>query len=163
MQLSAKKQILVRPHFEIVKILDGDGLIAKNIFTNREEEIRLLGIDAPELKVCRKLKQDERETHLPAQLLIELGYEALQFLIKKTRNVKSITLIQEQKNQTDTYGRTLAYVLLPNGKTLNEILVRRGFAKPYNKVYCSELPLYQKLNLRARTKRKGLYSLTHTF
>jgi len=26
-QINANKQILVRPHFEIVKILDGDGMI----------------------------------------------------------------------------------------------------------------------------------------
>ena len=31
---------------------------------NQEFEIRFLGIDAPELKPCRKLTQDERETHL---------------------------------------------------------------------------------------------------
>ena len=77
--------------------------------------------------------------------------------------IKSITLIQEAKNLTDRYGRTLAYVLLPNGKTLNEILIRQGYAKPYNKVFCSELPKYQALNLRAKTKKKGLYSLINSF
>lgn len=163
MQTNANKQIVVRPHFEIVKILDGDGMIVKNIFTNQEEEIRLLGIDAPEIKVSSKTKKDERESHIPAQFLLELGYMSMKFLIKKTRNKSSITLIQERKNLKDRYGRTLAYVLLPNGKTLNEILIRKGYAKPYNKVYCSELHKYQKLNLRARTRQKGLYSITQTF
>lgn len=163
MQTNANKQIVVRPHFEIVKILDGDGMIVKNIFTNQEEEIRLLGIDAPEIKVSSKTKKDERETHIPAQFLMELGYMSMKFLIKKTKNQSSVTLIQERKNLKDRYGRTLAYVLMPNGKTLNEILIRRGYAKPYNKVYCSELHNYQKLNLRARTKQKGLYSLAQSF
>ncbi len=164
MQNNANKQTTVlRPHFEIVKILDGDGMIVKNIFTNQEEEVRLLGIDAPEIKKSTKSRRDEIEFHLPVQLLIELGYQSMKFLIRKTRNVKSITLIQEVKNLSDRYGRTLAYVLLPNGKTLNEILIRQGYAKPYNHVYCQELPNYQKLNLMAKIKRKGLYSLTQSF
>ena len=164
MQNNANKQTTVlRPHFEIVKILDGDGMIVKNIFTNQEEEIRLLGIDTPEIKKSTKSNKDERELHLPVQFLIELGYKSMKFLIRKTRKVKSITLKKKKKNLTDRYGRTLAYVLLPNGKTLNEILIRQGYAKPYSQVYCQELPKYQKLNLKAKIKRKGLYSLTQSF
>ena len=67
------KQV-VRPHYEIVKVVDGDGIIVKNIFTNKEEEIRLLGIDAPETKACKKLKQDEREYIYSGQFLMELDY-----------------------------------------------------------------------------------------
>ena len=163
MQTKANKQILVRPHYEIVKVLDGDGLIVKNIFTNKEEEIRLLGIDAPELKVCKKLKKDERELHLPSQFLIELGYRSFNFLKKKAKPKTNITIIQEVKNQQDRFGRTLAYIILPNGKTLNKILIQKGYAKPYNKVYCYELPLYQKLNLKAKRKKKGLYLTTDIF
>ena len=36
----------------LVKAVDGDGVILKNIFDNSEEEIRFLGIDAPEIKQC---------------------------------------------------------------------------------------------------------------
>ena len=163
MQTKANKHIIVRPHYEIVKIVDGDGLIVKNIFTNKEEEIRLLGIDAPELKICNKLKQDERELHLPSEFLIELGYRSFKFLKKKAKPKTNITIIQEVKNQQDRFGRTLAYIILPNGKTLNKILIKRGFAKPYNKVYCDELPLYQKLNLKAKRKKKGLYLYTNNY
>lgn len=163
MQTSANKQIRIRPHYEVVKILDGDGLIVKNIFTNDEEEIRLLGIDAPEVKLCRKLKQDEREVNISGTFLIELGYKSMKYLLKKAKPQTRVTIIQEESNLTDAFGRTLAYIILPNGKTLNEILVKRGYAKPYNKVFCSELPKYQKLNLKAKTKKKGLYSLINTF
>ena len=163
MQTSANKQTRVRPHYEVVKVLDGDGLIVKNIFTNNEEEIRLLGIDAPEIKLCRKLKQDEREVNISATYLIELGYKSMKFLLKKAKPQTRITIIQEQSNLTDAFGRTLAYIILPNGKTLNEIMVRRGYAKPYNKVFCEELPKYQSLNLKAKTKKKGLYSLINSF
>ena len=36
----------------LVKAVDGDGVILKNILDNSEEEIRFLGIDAPEIKQC---------------------------------------------------------------------------------------------------------------
>ena len=163
MQIDVTHQMIIRNHFEIVKVVDGDGLIVKNIFTNEEEEIRLYGIDAPELSIGRKMKTDERETHMPAQLLRELGIKSYEFLKKRAKIGKPVTVIQELKNRTDKYGRTLAYVLLPNGNSLNEILIRQGYAKPYNKTYCNELPNYQELHLKAKRRKKGLYSIVQSF
>ena len=71
MYFNANKQIRVYTHHKIKTVVDGDGMIVYNIFNKKETEIRLLGIDAPEIKVNKKLKQDERELHLPGQLLIE--------------------------------------------------------------------------------------------
>ncbi|HAZ02830.1 MAG: hypothetical protein A2W95_00475 [Bacteroidetes bacterium GWA2_40_14] len=160
MQMSAKDSIIIKPHYEIVKVVDGDGLIVRHLISNKEEEIRLYGIDAPELTPCKKLKQDEIETHLPGQFLLKLGMLSYQFLIKKAPVNKKVTLIQEVGNEIDKYGRTLAYVVLPNGNTLNEIMVKNGYAKPYDKIFCNELPKYQEMSLTAKTKKKGLYLLT---
>src|SRR5574344_1052064 len=66
----------------LIKAVDGDGVILKNILDNSEEEIRFLGIDAPEIKQCRKLIQDERETHMAGQLLMMLGRQSFNFLIE---------------------------------------------------------------------------------
>lgn len=144
-------------------MVDGDGIIVKNSISNKEEEVRFYGIDAPELTPCKKLKQDERETHLPGRFLMELAHKSYEFLRKRAKIGKRITLIQEVGNEQDPYGRTLAYVVLPNGKTLNEIMVKKGFAKPYDKLYCSELPKYQELNLKAKSKKKGLYAVVDRF
>lgn len=163
MQLSANKQIQIKTHYEIVRVVDGDGLIVKNTFTHSEEEIRLLGIDAPEIKKCRKLFEDEKRTHLPGSFLIELGYYSFEYLRRMAQPKTKVTIVQENKKLEDRFGRTLAYVVMPNGNTLNEILIKHGFAKPYSKVYCSELPWYQKLNWSAKSSRQGLYSLTETF
>ena len=68
--------------------------IKKNIQADklsREEEIRLLGIDAPELRMCNKLKQDERETHIAGQLLMELGRKAQKFMISVVPPETNIT------------------------------------------------------------------------
>ena len=73
---------LIRNFHFLSRAVDGDGLILKNILNNSEEEIRFLGIDAPEIKPCKKLIQDERETHMAGQLLMMLGRQSFNFLIE---------------------------------------------------------------------------------
>lgn len=162
-QFEVKCQIVVKTNYEIVKVVDGDGIIAKNIISNKQEEIRLYGIDAPELTPCKKLKQDERETNLSGRFLMELAYQSYEYLRIQAKIGMRITLIQEVGKEQDLYGRTLAYVILPNGNNLNEIMVESGFAKPYDKLYCCQLPKYQELNLSAKTRKKGLYLLVDRF
>ncbi|MDZ7936117.1 MAG: hypothetical protein U5M51_14345 [Emticicia sp.] len=48
--MEANESKLIRPHFKVVQIVDGDGLIVENIFTKKQEDVRIYGIDAPELK-----------------------------------------------------------------------------------------------------------------
>ena len=63
----------------VKRFVDGDGLIAEDFYTKREFEIRLYGIDAPEMNYCNKIKRDEKELHIPAALLIKLGYQSFNF------------------------------------------------------------------------------------
>lgn len=139
----------------LVKAVDGDGLILKDIFNNSEEEIRFLGIDAPEIKLCRKLIQDERETHIAGQLLVLLGRMSFNFLIELIPPGTKLTVKTESKENLDIYGRTLAYVYLPDGRCVNEIMVAEGYAKQYSRFYCREETNYQILNMKARSEKKG--------
>lgn len=157
MYLSVKEHQIIKTHLKVAKVVDGDGLIVTSLFSKQEEEIRLLGIDAPELRMCEKLNQDERETHIAGQLLMKLGRIAQKFMIDTVPPETKITIIQEAENQLDSYGRTLAYVILPDGRCLNEIMISEGYAKPYNRFFCSELPKYQLLSNTAKTEKKGLY------
>lgn len=59
MQFAAKAPYIVETHLKITKVLDGDSLMVCSIFNSIEKEIRLYGIDAPEVKRNRKLKEDE--------------------------------------------------------------------------------------------------------
>jgi micrococcal nuclease len=56
MYISVKEQTIIKTHLKVAKVVDGDGIIVTNLFNKQEEEIRLLGIDAPELRMCNKLK-----------------------------------------------------------------------------------------------------------
>ena len=163
MYFNANKQISVYTHHKIKTVVDGDGMIVYNIFNKKETEIRLLGIDAPETKVSKKLKQDERELHLPGQLLIELGNISWKFLFDLVPKETDITFITEIDNEIDLFGRTLAYVFTNEKICINEILIKEGYAKPYNKYYSTQLNSYQQLNFLAKTQKKGLYEKVNTF
>ena len=148
---------------KVKRFVDGDGLIAEDFYSKKEFEVRLYGIDAPEMNYCNKIKKDEKELHLPASFLIELGYKSFEFFKSNLQIGDTCTLIQEENNLFDKYGRTLGYFILPNGNVLNEIMIKEGFAKPYNDVFCEMLPMYQQWNLQAKTAKKGLYSIINTF
>jgi micrococcal nuclease len=85
----------------VKKFVDGDGLIAEDYQTKREFEIRLYGIDAPEMNYCNKIKMDERELHLPAAFLIKLGYMSFEFLKSNISIGDKCTLVQENNNLQD--------------------------------------------------------------
>ena len=107
--------------------------------------------------------QDERELHLPGELLIELGYQSKNYLHQLLPTETDITFTTETKNEIDLFGRILAYVFISDGTCINERLIREGYAKPYTKYYCSKLETYQKLNFSAMHQNKGLYSILHNF
>lgn len=163
MQLNVKDPIIITTGLYLNKVVDGDGLILKSVFNKEDMEIRFLGIDAPEIKGCRKLIQDERETHVAGQLLMLLGRLSFNFLIELILPGTNITIELEKENHSDVYGRTLAYGYLPDGRCINEVMVAEGYAKPYDRFYCRELTKYQILNMKAKNERKGLYALVDNF
>lgn len=162
-QMEAYKQKYTKTHQKITRVVDGDGLFVMDLFSRREVEVRLLGIDAPEPKKCKKLLQDERESHLPGQLLMELGQLAKRHLATIALVDITVTLIMEKQESVDVYGRTLAYVLLPDGSSLNERMILDGYAKPYDKYYCECLPRFQQLHTEAKTNKRGLYGVVGRF
>jgi micrococcal nuclease len=163
MQIEAMTKKTRRDYLIIKQIVDGDGLIVEDIFTKKCFEIRLLGIDAPELKPCRKLIKDEKQTHIAGQLLIELGRMSLNFLLSIAPPKTTVFIITEDDNLLDAYGRTLAYVYLEDGSCLNEKMIIAGYAKPFNDYFCEELGKYQALSLQAKANKQGLFGKIQYF
>ena len=163
MQLNAKETTITKSLLKIVKFVDGDGIILEDIVSKKEFEVRLYGIDAPEINYCKKIKKDEIELQVPAALLIKLGYLSFNFLKDQVNLGDVCTLVQEQNNLVDKYGRILGYLILNDGRVLNEIMIKEGYAKPYNEVFCEMLPMYQEWNLQAKNSSKGLYSIVNKF
>ena len=57
------------------------------------------------------------------------------------------TLVQEKNIFADKYKRNLDYLILNNGRFLNEIIIKEGYGKPFNHVSCKMLHTYQEWNL----------------
>ena len=148
---------------KVKRFVDGDGIILEDLASKKEFEIRLYGIDAPEINYCNKIKQDEKELQIPAALLIKLGFLSFNFLKDQVGLGDFCTLVQEENNLIDKYGRHLGYLILNDGRVLNEIMIKEGYAKPYNEVFCEMLPLYQEWNLQARINQKGIYNQINKF
>ena len=120
-------------------------------------------IDAPEIIPCPKLRQDEAKANLPGELLIKLGRLSLkQFLLIAPPKTK-ITIHTEAQNPRDRYGRLLGYLYLESGECINEILLKEGYVKAYNDIYCDQLSKYQELNFDAKRNKKGLYKFVNYF
>ena len=55
MQYKTKAPCIVETHWQIEEVLDGDSIIICNRFTQMRKEIRLYGLDAPEVKMNKKV------------------------------------------------------------------------------------------------------------
>ena len=163
MQFYAIAPYLMESNLKITKVLDGDSFIVQSIISKVEKEIRLYGLDAPENKRNRKLIEDEKKTRVAGEFLIQLGRKSTDFVLTIAPPGTSITLITEEKYFFDFYKRQLAYIILPDGSCLNEILVTEGYAKALGEYYCSNLAKYQQLNFLAKQKSRGLYAFTSQY
>ncbi len=111
----------------VERITDGDTFSVT--FNGRKEKIRLIGIDTPE---SRKNKQSEKQSdkeNIDQETIIAMGKEAKKFissLIKKGDRVK----LEFDAQERDRYGRFLCYVYLEDGRMLNEVIIREGYAYP---------------------------------
>lgn len=163
MQYNANAPHFTETNLRVSKILDGDSIVVISDFGKKEKEIRLYGLDCPENKKNRKLKEVERKTHIAGELLIKMGIMATEFVLKLIPPGTAVTIITENSNPKDFYGRQLAYLILPSGECLNEILIREGYAKAEGDYYCSNLEKYQHLNFLAIKSGKGIYAFLKNF
>ena len=159
----ANESNIIETHLKISQVLDGDSIKVISFFNKIEKEIRLYGLDAPETKFNRKLKEDEKKTQMAGKFLIELGRLSLKFVLKVAPPETKVTIITEKDNFFDFYGRQLAYVILPDNTCLNELLIKEGYAKAFEEYACNELALYQRLNFAAMQERRGLYAQCSKF
>jgi micrococcal nuclease len=111
----------------VLSVVDGDTLKIK--YEGREENIRLIGIDAPESKPNEKAKHGAQRSGKDLKTIIAMGKEAARYvktLLKPGDEVE----IELDVQTRDRYGRLLGYVYLSNGKMLNEEIAKAGYANP---------------------------------
>lgn len=130
--------------FTVVNVLDGDTLDI-NIPDGKFDatRIRLLGVDTP-------------ETKHPNTGPMYFGQEATDFATELSLG-KEVTIYLEAARTRGYYGRLLAYVHLPDGNILNEVLLREGFAYADLRFDHSFYHKYEQLQASASSRKKGLW------
>jgi micrococcal nuclease len=95
----------------VTRVVDGD--TAHVLFRGKDVTIRFIGVDTP-------------ETVAPGQPIECYGPESSQFTIRRLTGRK--VRLEFDVERIDPFGRTLAYLWMPDGSMFNETLVRDGFA-----------------------------------
>lgn len=116
---------------QVVGVIDGDSIKVLN--EGKEEKIRLVGIDCPEKKQS-------------------FGRRAKEFTSAQSFGKKVLV----RDSGRDRYGRTLAEVILPDGRSLNKELLKAGLAWWFRK-YSHDVSL-KTLETDARMKKRGLWA-----
>ena len=127
-------------------VVDGDTLWV--LIDGEKTKIRLIGVDTPE------------SVHSDASKNNEYGVMASNYT-KQVLEGRTTLYLEYDKEKTDQYGRTLAYVWLVNdlsnfeANTLNAMLVSNGYA--YDKVYMPNNKYADILyDLRTRAEENGI-------
>lgn len=130
--------------FRVVKVVDGDTIdIDTPDGRYNHTRIRLWGVDTP-------------ETKKPDTPVMYFGPEASEFTTKLALG-KSVTVYLDKTNTRDKYNRLLAYILLPDGSYLNELLLSEGYAYAdfrFRHIFYNK---YKQLESAARSNKKGLW------
>lgn len=118
---------------KVVGVTDGDTLTVLTA-EKRQVKVRLHGVDAPETG------QDFGARSKQAASSLAFG--------------KQVTVSEMDR---DRYGRTVAEVILPDGKSLNRELVRSGYAWHFVR-YAPDDREHATLEAEARAAKRGLWS-----
>ncbi|MCA8913607.1 MAG: thermonuclease family protein [Planctomycetes bacterium] len=127
-------------HYRVTRVVDGDTLEIEH--NGKPERIRLIGIDTDEIGRDRV---DPEST----------GWKASMFVFDLLEPDAQVKLKYDAERE-DKYGRTLAYVYLPDGRMLNEVIMKEGWARvmriPPNTKHAED---FQRLETEARGKSLG--------
>ena len=138
--------------FTVVKVVDGDtldidipDLSADGGRQYSHTRIRLWGIDTPETK-------DPRTGPM------YFGKEASDFATKLAFGKQVTIFLDKDRKSRDKYHRLLAYIQLPDGTFLNEVLLNEGYAYAYLPFKHGLFNKYKQLESIARSQKKGLWA-----
>lgn len=129
--------------YEVISVTDGDTF--KINYNGKEKKVRLIGVDTPESVSPNKEKNNN------------YGKEASNYT-KERLEGKNVS-IEFDVQETDQYGRFLAYVYLEDGTMYNKELLEKGYAQvatyPPNVKYVEE---FEEIQKQARENKVGFWA-----
>ena len=124
--------------FLVTRVVDGDTVVLERIGT-----VRLIGVDTP-------------ETVDPRRPVQRFGREASEFT--RTLVEGKRVRIEYDRDRTDRYGRTLAYLHLPDGTFVNAEIVRQGYGFAYTRFPFRHVEAFRRYEREARERQRGLWA-----
>ncbi|MBI2176228.1 thermonuclease family protein [Candidatus Woesearchaeota archaeon] len=127
----------------VASIIDGDTLTVYYGIGGKKAKVRLLGIDTPEASPKEKAECFSTQA---TQQLNKLAFNMF-VLLKKDKL---------QRDDKDKYGRLLRYVILFDNTSVNEEMIKGGYAKAYPSL-TTTVEQYKKLENEAKEKKLGMW------
>lgn len=138
-----KKDISELNKYQVISVTDGDTF--KIDYNGEEKKVRLIGVDTPESVSPNKEKNNN------------YGKEASNYTKEKLEG--QYIYLEFDVQQTDKYGRFLAYVYLEDGTMYNKELLEKGYAQvatyPPNVKYVEE---FEEIQKQARKNNIGFWA-----
>lgn len=148
-------------YYKIIKIIDGDTFYIdfnNDGFPQKEEKVRINGIDAFEVKPSEYSDYQAKEFNLTKGEVLGLGYLGKEFAKKNLLN-KYVRAEYTGETQTCDMGRKLMSIYYSNGKNYEQEILKAGFARVYKKSnLAQQLQKYENIaKIKANTqKTRGL-------
>lgn len=139
-----------------LRVVDTDTIVIEWLFgTNK---VRMAGIDAPESKDNKKLREQAVNLNMAPSALLQVSQVVIrQMDIMLTgKDVKIV--FPRGKVEYDSFGRVLAYIEV-DGKDVCEMLLRNGLVYPRPEPHPRK-ERYAKVGAEAKAQRKGIYGMS---
>ncbi len=129
---------------EVIKVVDGDTIHV--LLDNKDQTVRLIGVDTPETVDPRKKVQC-------------FGKEASNFTKQQLSNKTLFLEKDDSQGDRDKYQRILRYVFLSDGTNFNKLLIEQGYAHEYTyDVSYQYQAEFKKAQQEAMVNNRGLWS-----
>ncbi len=127
----------------LVRVFDADTILVQ-LAGGTHERVRLLGVDAPEVKGYREAEPGGEEAKARARELLGSGPVRLE--------------TDATADDRDGYGRLLRYVRLSDGRDLGRTLIEEGYARAYRRFTYDRKKEYLAHESQAHEERRGLWA-----
>ncbi len=139
------------------RVVDGDTVVVR-LKDRREELVRLIGVDSPELHESAKLAREAARTGRDAAAIQALGRRAARVTAGMLSPARRVDLELDVEHR-DREGRLLAYIWREDGTLVNLALLDAGYARlltiPPNVRHAHR---FRACLAEARAARRGLWA-----
>lgn len=129
--------------YAVANFVDGDTLVVD--MSGKHETVRFIGVDTP-------------ETHKPNTPVQCYGPEAAAYTKQLVGNSRVRLQADPLDTNRDRYGRLLRYIFLPDGRMVEEELIKNGYGFAYTSFPFEKKQEFKQLEDTARVNKIGLWA-----